>query len=212
MQTSDLIRAIAADASRPRIPLGQAWRIALLAAILLAATVFLATLGPRHDIDQALHTIRFPFKFVVTLTLAACTVPLIVSLSTPGATIESRLPLLLLAPGLLAAAMATELLVVPPSQWIARTIGANNLYCLALIPLIGLAPLAAFLLTLRYAAPTRPGVAGAAAGLLAGALSATFYAAHCTDDSPLFVAVWYSLAIAILAALGAIAAPRLARW
>ena len=200
MQTSDLIRAIAADASRPRIPLGQAWRIALLAAILLAATVFLATLGPR------------PFKFVVTLTLAACTVPLIVSLSTPGATIESRLPLLLLAPGLLAAAMATELLVVPPSQWMARTIGANNLYCLALIPLIGLAPLAAFLLTLRYAAPTRPGVAGAAAGLLAGALSATFYAAHCTDDSPLFVAVWYSLAIAILAALGAIAAPRLARW
>jgi hypothetical protein len=57
-----------------------------------------------------------------------------------------------------------------------------------------------------------PGIAGAAAGLLAGALSATFYAAHCTDDSPLFVAVWYSLAIAILAARGAIAAPRLARW
>jgi hypothetical protein len=212
MLTSDLIRAIAADASRPGIPLGQAWRIAVLAAILLAATVFLAALGPRHDIVQALHTIRFPFKFVVTLTLATCTVPLVIALATPGATLARRLPLLLLAPGLLAAAMAAELLVVPSSQWMARTIGTNSLYCLGMIPLIGAAPLAAFLLTLRHGAPTRPGIAGAAAGLLAGALSATFYAAHCTDDSPLFVAVWYSLAIAILAALGAIAAPRLARW
>jgi hypothetical protein len=68
------------------------------------------------------------------------------------------------------------------------------------------------LLALRQGAPTRPGVAGAAAGLLAGGIAATFYAAHCTDDSPLFVATWYTLAIGALALLGAAVGQRFLRW
>jgi hypothetical protein len=78
--------------------------------------------------------------------------------------------------------------------------------------LIGLGPLAVFLAALRHGAPTRPRLAGAVAGLLAGGIAATFYAAHCTDDSPLFVATWYSIAIAGLVALGAICGRRVARW
>ncbi len=78
--------------------------------------------------------------------------------------------------------------------------------------LIGIGPLAVFLLALRHGAPTRPGLAGTVAGLLAGGLAATFYAAHCTDDSPLFVATWYSIAVAGLAALGGIIGRRVARW
>ncbi|TIM59065.1 MAG: DUF1109 family protein, partial [Mesorhizobium sp.] len=69
-----------------------------------------------------------------------------------------------------------------------------------------------FLAVLRYGAPTRPVLAGAVAGLLAGGLAATFYAAHCFDDSPLFVATWYTIAIAILAALGAFGGRLLVRW
>jgi len=44
----------------------------------------------------------------------------------------------------------------------------------------------------------------AAAGLVAGGLSAALYATHCTDDSPLFVATWYTIAIAAVTVLGAI--------
>jgi hypothetical protein len=88
----------------------------------------------------------------------------------------------------------------------------NSMVCLAYIPLIGIGPLAIFLLALRHGAPTRPALAGAAAGLLAGSIAATFYAAHCTDDSPLFVATWYTIAIAGLAVLGAAGASRFARW
>ena len=91
-------------------------------------------------------------------------------------------------------------------------VGTNSLACLGSIPLIGLGPLAIFLATLRHGAPTRPRLAGAVAGVLAGGLSATFYAAHCTDNSPLFVALWYSLAIAALALVGSLVAPRVARW
>jgi hypothetical protein len=46
----------------------------------------------------------------------------------------------------------------------------------------------------------------------AGGIAASFYAVHCTDDSPLFVATWYTIAIAGLALVGAAAADRLARW
>jgi hypothetical protein len=50
------------------------------------------------------------------------------------------------------------------------------------------------------------------AGVAAAGLAAALYALQCTDDLPLFVAVWYSLAIVIVSLLGAAAVPRLLRW
>jgi hypothetical protein len=57
--------------------------------------------------------------------------------------------------------------------------------------------LAALLWALRGLAPTRPALAGAAAGLAAGAVGALAYALHCPELSPTFVAVWYSAGIAM---------------
>lgn len=91
-------------------------------------------------------------------------------------------------------------------------IGTSNVYCLILIMMIGLGPLSILVLALRRGAPSNPGIAGAVAGLLAGGIAATIYVAHCTDDSPLFVATWYTIAIAGLAVIGAASASRLARW
>ena len=48
-------------------------------------------------------------------------------------------------------------------------------------------------------------------GLLA-MMAATLYAAHCTDDSPLFIAAWYSLAIAFVTVVGAVIGSRALRW
>ena len=53
-------------------------------------------------------------------------------------------------------------------------------------------------------------MAGLTAG--AGAVAATFYARHCTDDSPLFVGLWYVLARAIVTLAGALGGSRLLRW
>jgi len=61
-------------------------------------------------------------------------------------------------------------------------------------------------------AVTRPAAAGAMAGLLSAGLAATVYASHCTDDSPLFVATWYSLATALVTALGALLGSKLLRF
>jgi hypothetical protein len=47
---------------------------------------------------------------------------------------------------------------------------------------------------------------------LSAGFAATLYAAHCTDDSPLFVATWYTLAAAAVAAIGAVAGSRVLRF
>ena len=63
----------------------------------------------------------------------------------------------------------------------------------------------------RHAAPTRPSLAGAVAGLVASGIAATLYASS-TDDSPLFVATWYPLAIGIVVLAGYVAGSRCLRW
>lgn len=211
METAKLIEALKADAGNKPAPMPRVWMMLGAIAVAIAAVVFFATLGMRPDIAAAAGTMRFLFKFVVTLALLATAAAALVVLSRPGAGSRPAW-LLLLAPALLLAAMAVEVMVMPSDTMRARWIGTNSMVCLSFIPLIGLGPLAAFLAGLRHGAPTRPVLAGAVAGLVAGGLAATFYAAHCTDDSPMFVATWYTLGIAILAALGAIGGKLFARW
>jgi hypothetical protein len=38
------------------------------------------------------------------------------------------------------------------------------------------------------------------------------YAAHCPDDSPLFVLAWYGLAIALVTGAGMLVGSRVLRW
>jgi hypothetical protein len=55
-------------------------------------------------------------------------------------------------------------------------------------------------------------LAGAAAGLVAGASAATVYGFHCPETAAPFILVWYSLGIALAAGLGALAGPWVLRW
>ncbi|MDW5318403.1 NrsF family protein [Rhizobium sp. PL01] len=212
MQTNDLVNALKVDVAKQAMPLGYAWWVAIVTATIIAAGVFFVLIGPRPDFAVAAHTLRFLFKFTVTLTLAVVAFTLLQVLSRPGSNVRRVAHWLVLTPVLIGAAVMAELFVVPPDQLLTVWWGSNVYVCLTFIPLIGLGPLAVFLTALRHGAPTRPGLAGAVAGLLAGSIAATFYAAHCTDDSPLFVATWYSIAIAGLVVLGTILGRRVARW
>lgn len=212
MDTSELIKKLASDPQRPARPLSTMWWAAGGLAVALAATAFFALLGLRSDITTAAETYRFLFKFLVTITLAVSAFSCVRTLSRPGENWRNAVLCLAVAPVLIAMAVIVELFTLPSDSWSATLIGTNSIACLTYIPLIGIGPLAIFLWTLHYGAPTRPALAGAAAGLLAGGIAATFYAAKCTDDSPLFVATWYTLAITALAILGAVCANRFARW
>jgi hypothetical protein len=212
MDTNELIKALAADTRPPAASLSSVWWGAAGLAIALAAAAFFALLGPRPDIAAAAETPRFLFKFVVTITLAASAFGVARALSRPGETWRKALPYLAAAPALMAMAVMVEIFVLPPDTWSGKLVGTNSINCLTYISLIGIGPLAIFLLALCHGAPTKPALAGAVTGLVAGGIAATFYAAQCTDDSPLFVATWYTIAITGLALLGAAAADRFAHW
>ncbi|MDX8435358.1 NrsF family protein [Mesorhizobium abyssinicae] len=212
MRTEDLIKALDADVRSKAMPLGFAWRMAVAVAAVVAAAVFWLTIGPRPDLMVAMHTMRFLSKFVFTNALGVSAFGLIRALSSPGAPTARATAWMALAPALVGVAVILELFAVPRAEWGTRLVGSNMMICMAFIPLIGLGPLAVFLWVLRHGAPTRPVLAGAVAGLLAGGLSATFYAAHCFDDSPLFVATWYTLAVVILTGLGALGGRFFVRW
>jgi hypothetical protein len=78
--------------------------------------------------------------------------------------------------------------------------------------LLSLPALALILGVLRTGAPTRPSVTGTAAGVMSGALGAAAYAVACKNDGGLFVAIWYSTAIVIVGALGAVIGRRVLSW
>jgi hypothetical protein len=130
-------------------------------------------------------------------------------LSRPEAVLGRWIWLLLLSPFILVIAIVAEMMLPQRTSMMARLVGRNSMLCLSAIPVLSLPILAATLLALRHGAPAQPALAGALAGLLSAGLAATLYAAHCVDDSPLFVATWYTLATAMVTAIGALAG---ARW
>ncbi len=120
--------------------------------------------------------------------------------------------LLLIPLGVLIAEIAGEMMMPQRVPMMVRLIGNNSRICLTAIPLISLPLLAASLFALRHGATSRPAALGAIAGLLSSGLAATLYASHCTDDSPLFVATWYPIAIALVTAVGALAGSKVLRF
>jgi hypothetical protein len=210
VETDDLIELLVKDS----VP----WRFrsilagAVAGGIIIAAIAFLVGIGFRPDISEALRSNRFLFKFVVTVSLAVTAIWVTLSVGRPGGSLARRGLALAIAPALLACAAVAELLVLPESQWIPHLVGHNARFCLTLIPLLSIGPLACLLAALREGAPSSPGLAGAVAGLAASGIAATFYAANCTDDSALFVMTWYPIATLIVTTAGYLIGRKLLRW
>jgi hypothetical protein len=212
VKTENLIAALIADEASIRTPIAGKVALALACGFALSAAVFFWQLGWRPDITEARGTLPFLFKFVVTLALLVPAALLVARLARPDATAAFWGWALLIAPLLLVAGSSAELIASPSNVWTTKLIGAHAAACVTLILLLSIAPLAALLFALSEGAPAEPGLTGAVAGIAAGALAATLYAMHCTDDSPLFVATWYTIAIGMMALAGGILGERLLRW
>jgi hypothetical protein len=212
MNTDDIIRAIAADAAARSPSLTQRVTVALAAGGLIAGAWFAQQLGVRPDIASALQTWRFATKVAIVLVCFAAALWTAVRLARPDADPRKTLGVLALPAVMLVLAIGVELAVSPASAWAVRAVGSNSRLCLMSIAVMSVAPLAGLLVALRAGAPRSPALAGAVAGLVAGSLGATLYAIHCIDDSPLFVALWYTPAIALAVLVGAAAGHRVLRW
>jgi hypothetical protein len=212
METDQLIRTLAADSAHRARPVGFVLALALLSAAPVSMAMFFAELGVRPDVMTAMRNPFFDLKFAVTLALAISAVTVSLHLSRPEASLKGWAWLLLVPAGFLAVGIGSEMMMPQRLPAMTRLIGHNSRVCMTAIPLISLPLLAAALIGLRHGAPARPAVAGAVAGLVSAGLAATLYASHCTDDSPLFVATWYTIATALVTAIGALAGSRVLRF
>ncbi len=212
MDTEQLIRTLAADNSHRARPVSYVLMLALLAAAPVSLLIFFAELGVRPDIMTAMRNPFFDLKFAVTLALAISAIAVALHLSRPEASLRGFGWYLLIPAGLLVAGISGEMMMPQRAPMMTRIIGNNSKYCTVAITALSVPLLIAALVGLRHGAPARPAISGAIAGLLSAGLAATLYASHCTDDSPLFVAMWYTLAAALVAALGALMGPRVLKY
>ncbi len=212
MKTDDLIAAISADAKSARPPITSVVWLAAGAGVIAAGVLFFWLLHPRPNIAEAVTEPSFLYKWVLTLILLASALVLMLQLARPQPLSRNGLLLLLAPVGVLALGVGYELLSLPSSDWMPTVMGTSATACMMFIPMLSALPLAVLLLALRQGAPSRPALTGAVAGMAAAGIGATFYASHCTNDSPLFMAAWYVLGTAIMAIAGAFLGARLLRW
>ena len=212
MDTDQLIRTLAADNAHRERPVGFALMLALLAAAPVSLLMFFTEFGVRPDIMVAMRNPFFDLKFAVTLALAIAAIAVSLHLSRPEASLRGFGWLLLAPVGILAAGIGGEMMTPQRLPMMTRLVGKNSWVCMTAIPLLSLPMLIGALIGLRHGAPARPAIAGAVAGMISAGLAATLYASHCTDDSPLFVATWYTLATALVTAVGALAGSKLLRY
>ena len=212
MKTDDLI-ALLSDglppAPRGQVPLLLA--LGLAAGLVGSALLMLAALGPRPDLAEAMGSSSFWMKFSYVLALGALGLWIVERQARAGA--DSRLPMFLLLTPVVALVVAASVeLSEPRADSAALIMGHTWGKCAFLILLLALPVYAGLLAALRRLAPTRLGLAGAAAGLAAGGWAASVYCFHCPESTAPFIVIWYSLGIALSAGLGALAGRRFLRW
>ncbi len=178
----------------------------------VAATAMLAGLGPRADLASAMSLPMFWLKFAVPLWLAIAFFVASTRLARPGGRAKGAWVTVVVALVVLWTVSGIDLAAAPAEQRVSMVKGGSALFCVVSIALLSLPLLLAMFLALRSLGPTRLRAAGMAAGGLAGAAAALVYAAHCTEMTLPFLAVWYVLGMFMPAALGFVAGPRLLRW
>ena len=212
MKTDELIDMLAGDAAAvaPRV-----WRrrylLALAAGLAGATLLMLPLLGIRPDIAAAVRLPMFWVKLAFPAALAAGALLAALRLSRPGVAV-GRVGAVLVAPVLAIWVLAALALMDTPEDVAMLVWGETWAACLANIPLLSAPAFVAVLWVMKTLAPVRPAAAGAAAGLLAGALGAVVYALHCPELAAPFIGLWYLLGMLIPAAAGAVIGPRLLRW
>lgn len=211
MKTDDLITMIATQAG-PASKMSVTNR--LLPAGVLGGLIATATaLGLIGLIPGAMFAEPGPWiKIAYSSTLVVAAACLFVRLGQPGASGQRATFALVAAVLLMTCVGALAYLATPEAEREAALLGHSWLVCPWSILGLSLPVMACSFWAMRGYAPTNPVKAGAACGLFSGSVAALAYALACTEPAASFVAVWYTLGIALCSTLGAVLGPRLLRW
>jgi len=213
MKTDELIAMLATGAGA--VDAGAARRRFTLALALggTCALVLMAVLmGVRADLARLALEPMFWTKLAYCAALAGAALALAVRMARPGAR-ASGAASMLAAPLLVMWLLAVVALGgAAGSEREALVFGTTWRACAFSIAFLSLPLFGGLLWAMQGLAPTRPALAGAAAGVLSGAAAALIYSLHCPELGAPFLGIWYPLGMLIPAAAGALAGPRLLRW
>ncbi len=213
MKTYELVSLLAAGAAPvPANAVGRRFAMALGWGVPAAGLWMVVTLGVRADLAQDAGKLMFWLKMAFPASVALAGLVAAERLARPGMRLGG-LWMALAAPVLMMWLVAASVLLdAAPAQRAGLILGGTWNSCPFNIALISLPLFIATLWAMKGLAPTRLALAGAGAGLLAGALSALVYTLHCPELAAPFLAVWYVLGMAIPAVVGAVVGPRVLRW
>lgn len=211
MRTDDMIDALVQDLPNQPKPVSTILLRWWPAAAALTGAGFLTLTGVRPDLVTA-GLAPTLLKLMLGALIALSAISGALDLSRPEAQASAASKWLLAVVGFLGLVVATDLLRHGLDGWWARLFGKGIVTCLTLVPALAALPLIACLTILRRGATSEPMVAGALAGLASAGLAILAYGLFCNEDSPLFIATWYSLAALIVGLAGAALGRAMLRW
>jgi hypothetical protein len=211
MKTDALIEMLASQAGpAPAFPAGRRLSGAAALGFLASSVLALVVIGPLPA--SVFYTAAPWIKLVYAMLLLAGAIALTarlsrpVSSSTPARAAIAGVVMLMLLAGAITGFMTPE-----GERWSAL-LGQTWWICPWMLMMLSLPALAAILWVMRNLAPTRLRQAGFAAGVLGGAVGAMGYSLACPETSVTFVAVWFTLGIALTAWIGQWLGPKALRW
>jgi len=213
MKTDELVAMLAsgAEAVEPHA-LQRRYALALGWGAFGTTLLMAILLGVRPDLSEAVRLPMFWVKLAFPAALLGGALLATVRLSRPGVRL-GRVPAAIAAPVLAIWLFAAIVLLgAAPAERPQLVFGDTWVYCPFIIAALSVPLFGALLWAMKGLAPTRLALAGASAGLLAGAGSALIYALHCTEITAPFLGVWYVLGMSVPAAVGALIGPSVLRW
>lgn len=184
---------------------------ALLGAVEVAA--YIAVRGMRPDMDDAMSRMAFWWKALSLVVLAAIGVATTIVALDPARTPRRGLRAFgWVAAAALATGWGLDAAAGGAAVLAARLDWREGLACVGAVVVLALPALALLGLLLRRGAATDPRRAATAAGAAAAAWGGTVFTLACPHDDPLYVALWFAVAIAGMTLMARLALPRLTRW
>ncbi|MCR2747705.1 DUF1109 domain-containing protein [Limnobacter parvus] len=211
MKTNELIAMLSTQAGpAPKISLASRLIPAGIAGGLLAAAMVLSVLGL---IPSEMFSEPGPWiKIAYAGTLAFGAAWLLARLGRPGASGKQATTALVGAVSIMGLAGAASYFATPEVERMEALMGHSWLVCPWAILGLSLPVMVGSFWAMKGFAPTRLISAGMACGLFSGAVAAVAYALACTEPAAPFIAIWYTLGIALCGAVGAFLGPRLLNW
>jgi hypothetical protein len=213
MKTNDLIAMLATEASAtPTVSPLRRCAQATAAGVAISLALVLTLWGLNPELNALAQTQAFWVKVMWLVLTCTFAVPVVMHLARPG--VAAGRSVWGIAAALLGMAMLAlaQVATVDADTGMQLMLGGSWQICSASIAALSVPLLAALLWMLRGMAPTRPALAGASAGLMAGAMSGLVYSLHCPETAYAFLAVWYVAGMAVMAGVGALLGSRLLRW